>query len=279
MIMRIRFALPLLCLCLGIPAFGQGTTTQFAEPGFVNLFNGRDLDTAAWDYSPLWTVQDGEIRAAGQVSAIEFLTYKKKKFQDFILKVKLILVDDKGNSGIHFRSRYLPGRRYNVGGYQADIGWDWWCRLIYWMENANPNVTILAYPANDCLKSVKKDNQWNEYTITAIGPKIKLEMNGFLCSEYTETDPARLSDSGYVALQFHNPEYTRLRFRDIRIKSLDSLPATAIRAGAGESRQAMANRRSVRPYLRNGNAQVRVAEGGVIYGLTGRARPELRILE
>lgn len=276
---RIGIALPLLGLCLGPAARGQDPAIQFAEPGFVSLFNGRSLDTAEWDYSPLWTVKDGEIRATGQVSAIEFLTYRKKKFQDFILKAKLILVDDKGNSGIHFRSRYLPGRRYNVGGYQADIGWDWWCRLIYWMENANPNVTILAYPANDCLKSVKKDNQWNEYTLTAIGPKIKLEMNGFTCSEYTETDPARLGDSGYVALQFHNPEYTRLRFRDIRIKSLDSLPATALRPGAGDPRRAMAKQRSARLFLRDGIGQMRVADGGVTYGLTGKARREPRVME
>jgi hypothetical protein len=206
----------------------QDTTQQMAEPGFVILFNGRDLDTASWDYSPLWQVKNGEITASGTVSAIEFLTYKKKKFQDFVLKVKFILVNNQGNSGIHFRSRYLPGRKYNVGGYQADIGWDWWCRLIYWMENATPNVTILNYPTNECLNSVHKDNQWNEYTITAIGPKIKLEMNGMLCSEYTETDKNRLKDSGYVALQFHNPEFTQLRFRDVRVKSLDEVATSTI---------------------------------------------------
>jgi hypothetical protein len=267
----------LLSLALAGPARAQDPARQYAEPGFESLFNGRDLDTAVWDYSPLWKVQDGEIRAAGQVSAIEFLTYKKKKYQDFILKAKLILVNDQGNSGIHFRSRYLPGRRYNVGGYQADIGWDWWCRLIYWMENANPNVTILAYPGNDCLKSVKKDNQWNEYVITAVGPKIKLEMNGFLCSEFTETDPARLNDSGYIALQFHDPAYTQLRFRDIRIKSLDPPAATALRPNAAASREGRPYPEQVRHFLRNDEGQMRVGNGAAEFGLTGKARTDPQV--
>jgi hypothetical protein len=225
-------ALLTLGLLITINCLAQDPIEQIAEPGFLSLFNGRELDTSSWDYSPLWKVKNGEITTSGQVTAIEFCTYKKKKFQDFVLKAKFILVNNQGNSGIHFRSRYLPGRKYNVGGYQADIGWDWWCRLIYWMENANPNVIILSYPANDCLNSVHKDsnngNDWNEYTITAIGAQIKLEMNGKLCSEYTETDKNRLRDSGYVALQLHNPEYTQLRFRDIRIKSLDESVASGI---------------------------------------------------
>ena len=208
----------------------QDSTLQFAEPGFVSLFDGHSLDTAAWDGSPMWKAEAGEIRAAGTLTAIEFLTYKKKKYQDFILKAKFILVNNQGNSGIHFRSQFLKGRPHNVGGYQADIGWDWWCRLIYWNEidyGVTGVVPILAYPSTDCSNAIHKDNRWNEYTVTAQGAYVKLEMNGVFCDEFTDTDPRRLKDSGYIALQMHNPEYTQLRFRDIRIKSLDE-PATGI---------------------------------------------------
>lgn len=222
----------------------QDPTVQIVEPGFVSLFDGKTIDRTAWDGSDKWKVENGEIRMHDSVPETEYLIYKKKKYQDFIFKVKFILWNNTGNTGIHFRSRYLTYRPHNVGGYQADIGWDWDGRLIYFVEDANPNVFVLAEPQPGCKSAFKFDNTWNEYTITAKGAKIKLEMNGVYCSEYTETDQNRLKDSGYIALQFHNSAATEVRFRDIRIKSLDPKDSVVTLAPALRSRKTKAAKAS-----------------------------------
>ena len=71
----------------------QDPTVQIVEPGFVSLFDGKTIDRTAWDGSDKWKVENGEIRIAAKIQACEYLTYKKKKYQDFILKVKFILYD------------------------------------------------------------------------------------------------------------------------------------------------------------------------------------------
>ena len=71
------------------------------KDGWITLFNGKDL--AGWDGNPdIWRVKDGYI--SGHIARLQggntFLIYKHP-FANFELEAEWILVDGKGNSGIH----------------------------------------------------------------------------------------------------------------------------------------------------------------------------------
>ena len=76
------------------------------EPGFVSLFNGKDL--SGWDCDArFWSVVDGFIR--GQTTADNptkgntFCVWRDGKPRNFILKTKFRLHNH--NSGIQYRSK------------------------------------------------------------------------------------------------------------------------------------------------------------------------------
>ena len=84
-----------------------------------NFVNGQDL--TGWQGDPkLWSVENGEI--VGRTSGLKHNEFLKSEmlFGDFRLRVQVQLVDNKGNSGIQFRSEPLDNGL--VKGYQADIG-------------------------------------------------------------------------------------------------------------------------------------------------------------
>ena len=95
-----------------------------AEDGFRPLFNGRDL--TGWEGDPsLWLAEDGAIvgRSPGIRQNVFLATVER--FENFILRLDVRLLEDKGNSGIQFRSEREPDSTEMIG-YQADIGPGWW---------------------------------------------------------------------------------------------------------------------------------------------------------
>ena len=110
--------------CLVAPGDGRlGPATAADEPGFVSLFNGKDL--SGWEgLSPHWSVEDGAI--TGRTTAETalkghntFLVWQGGSPADFELRAKFKLQG--GNSGIQYRSKLLDPAKFIVGGYQADI--------------------------------------------------------------------------------------------------------------------------------------------------------------
>ena len=93
-------------------------------PGFVSLFNGRDL--SGWEGDPrFWRVEDGAITGqttdSQQVTENNFLIWKDE-VEDFELRLKYRLGG--GNSGINFRARKrAPGSSAGepMVGMQADV--------------------------------------------------------------------------------------------------------------------------------------------------------------
>ena len=75
--------------------------------GWINLFNGKDL--TGWSGDPkVWSVKDGYI--SGAIKRLKggntFLVYQKKDLSNYILEADIILVANKGNSGIQYRSKH-----------------------------------------------------------------------------------------------------------------------------------------------------------------------------
>lgn len=215
-----------------------GTEPVPSLPGFVSLFNGRDL--AGWRGDPrIWSVRDGAITGQTtpdvRVSENNFLLWKDE-LEDFELRLKFKL--DGGNSGIYYRARLRPpGQRGGEAlvGTQADVSADGrWTGVI--MEYTLREVLAergqkVAISANGqkqvvgslgdaaSLLEVARTNQWNDYTVLARGGHVSLKINGVPMSELKDEDPKRLT-RGWLGLQVHTGPPMRVQFKDIYLRKL-----------------------------------------------------------
>jgi putative membrane-bound dehydrogenase-like protein len=171
-----------------------------------DFFNGKDL--TGWDGDPkLWKVEDGVIvgRSPG-LKRNEFLR-SQMTADDFRLTLKVKLVPDAGNSGVQFRSAFLPDGE--MKGPQADVGAGWWGKLY-----DESGLGIVSDKSGE--KFVKVDD-WNDYEIVAQGSHVKTFLNGKPC---VDLDDPRLSRSGIFGLQLHAGGALEVRFKDIKLEVL-----------------------------------------------------------
>ena len=103
-----------------LSSVSYGVAQETPEPGFVSLFNGKDL--SGWDGDPrFWSVQDGAIvgQTTSEVSTKKntFLVYQGDTVDDFELRFSYRVKG--GNSGIQYRSELLS--KWFVKGLQADF--------------------------------------------------------------------------------------------------------------------------------------------------------------
>lgn len=185
------------------------------KAGFILLFNGRDLDGWTGDLEH-WTVENGELvgrtKSKEDLKHNQFLIYKGE-FGDFFLKYWVKLRNH--NSGVQFRSQAFP--EHVVKGYQADIA-DKWYGSLYEEKGTRG---VLANGFKDKGEKVVVLDGWNEMTVRAEGPKIRITLNGVTTVEYEEKQPELQPARGVIALQLHAGPAMEVRFRDIRIQPLD----------------------------------------------------------
>ena len=172
------------------------------------FFNGKDLTNWEGDRA-VWSVVDGAIvgKTAKGLAANNFLV-SAFDATDFKLTLKVKLSPNTENSGIQFRS--VPIEKGEMRGPQADIGEGWWGKLY---EESARGLLV----KNDNDKLVKKDD-WNDYVIEAIGPKVKMWLNGKLVCEL---DDDKLARRGRIAVQVHSGGPTDVRFKDIAIEVIE----------------------------------------------------------
>ena len=184
-----------------------------AQPAFRPLFNGKNLDGWESDTSGVWSVQEGLL--VGKSPGLKYNDFLRTRntYGDFILKGSFRLVNGSGNSGIQFRSKPVMNS-HEVSGYQADIGEKYWGCLY---DEARRNK-VLVQPAADALVGLQTDG-WNEYTVTARGDQITLDLNGVRTVDYREEQPG-IDRTGIIALQVHAGAPMEVQFRDIRIQEL-----------------------------------------------------------
>ncbi|REK10270.1 MAG: DUF1080 domain-containing protein [Planctomycetota bacterium] len=175
------------------------------------LFNGQDLSGWSGNES-LWSVEDGQI--VGRTSGLKQNEFLKSDLVlgDFRLRCQVQLVDNRGNSGIQFRSEVLPDGL--VKGYQADIGAGWWGKLyeehgraLLWDKSGESHV----------------QPGWNTYEILAVGDKIQTWINGELCVDLVDPVGAK---RGILALQLHSGGPTEVRFKDFDVKLVPAAELT-----------------------------------------------------
>jgi poly(3-hydroxybutyrate) depolymerase/prenyltransferase beta subunit len=179
--------------------------------GFVPLFNGKDL--AGWEGdTAIWSARDGALVGTSHGLKHNDFLWTERSYGEFILKLTFRLTDGAGNSGVQFRSDRLPP--HEMIGYQADLGQGYWGAL--YDESRRKRVLVQASDA--ALKELRK-TRWNEYGIRAMGPKIRLTLNGKTSVDYTESD-AGIKREGKIAVQVHSGGPTEVAFKDVYIQPL-----------------------------------------------------------
>ena len=190
------------------------------------LFNGKDL--TGW--KPLngqarYEVINGEIVGTSVFGTPNSFLVTDKDYGGFVLELEL-LVEGEMNSGIQFRSEsrqdYLEGR---VHGYQCEVDPSEraWSGGIY--DEARRGW-LYPLEMNPGAKGAFARGGWNRYTIECIGTSIRTWINGVPTAWIYDT----MTPSGFIALQVHaiktrEEEGQRIRWRNIRIKTVDLQPA------------------------------------------------------
>ncbi|WP_395747834.1 DUF1080 domain-containing protein [Prosthecobacter sp.] len=210
------------------------SAAAFAEDGFTELFNGKDL--TGWDGDPkLWRVEKGGIvgtcTGPDAMPNNSFLIWRGGEVKDFELHA-MVRVEGDNNSGVQYRSRELPEvAPWVITGYQIDIHpalehtgmtYEEKGRGIFGLNGTDvmldPEGALWKLATHE---PVKVDvSQWNEYTVIARGNHLVHKINGKITSELTDYDEKKRALAGLVAIQLHRGNANSVHVRDIRLKVL-----------------------------------------------------------
>jgi hypothetical protein len=135
-----------------------------------------------------------------------------KPYKNFILKATFKLRNH--NSGIQFRSKELDD--FVCSGYQADIAEKKYTGNLY--EEKGRGTLVQVNEAE--LKKHAVPGEWTEYMITADGPHIQEQINGFTTVDYVEKDPEKGATDGVIGLQLHMGPKMEVEFKNIEIMEL-----------------------------------------------------------
>lgn len=178
---------------------------------FKPLFNGKDLSGWTIHGTEKWYVEKGELVCeSGPDKQYGYLS-TDKNYKDFILEVKFKL-EANGNSGVFIRSG-IEGTK--ISGWQVEVAPPGLhTGGIY--ESYGRNWLIQPKPEDE---KALKGSDWNTMRIEVIGDEVTSYLNG--------TKMVYLKDEkigagqGFIALQIHDGGGIKVRWKDIKIKSLD----------------------------------------------------------
>jgi hypothetical protein len=122
------------------------------------------------------------------------------------------------NGGIQIRSRRVEGSD-EVSGYQADIG-GVPNRLVWGgLYDESRRNKFLAESDPGRLKTLVKPDDWNDYVIRCVGPRIELLINGEKTVDYSEQE-TQIARKGVIGVQVHSGPPCEVWYRRLRIKTL-----------------------------------------------------------
>ena len=224
-----------IAVALGAALQPSPTVSAEGADGWVNLFNGKNLD--GWvrrGGQAKYRAEGGQIVGSTVPNTSNSFLCTKKDYADFVLELEF--KDDPNlNSGVQIRShcfdkpttfemdgkkKTIPAGR--VHGYQVEIDPDvkrgrLWTGGIYeegrrgWLQDLKNNE-----PARKAFKP----GAWNHLRIECKGDHIRTWLNGVPAADLKDA----ATPSGFIALQVHavgkKAEPLEVRFRNIRIKEL-----------------------------------------------------------
>jgi len=179
-----------------------------SAPGtWKELFNGKDL--TGWEVMGPgnWTVEDGAI--TGRWSERMGWLITEEEFSDFILKVKFKVLDN-GNSGMCIRFPY-PKTEEDRRKMPEHTGYECQVENINELDHRDPTGGL--YAQSRAYPDITHTNDWNEYTIYALGDRMVLYVNGKKSSDLYQTR----SYKGVIGFKVH-PPLLPVQYKDIQIK-------------------------------------------------------------
>lgn len=189
-----------------------GASPDLAAKAKSPLFNGRDLSGWVVMHDGEWTIEDGVLVGRNgtnwttdpERSGSWLRT--EKEYGDFVLELEYA-INEKGNSGIHFRSALEKNPSFT--GYEMQIVDD---------AGREPRKSSAGaiYDVVAALRNMSKPaGEWNQVKIVCQGNRIRIIMNGVEIVDHTGDRAAR----GFIGLQNHDARSV-VRFRNIRISEL-----------------------------------------------------------
>lgn len=170
----------------GTPIFDGKTLT-----GWKTLGGGAD-----------YKVIDGAIVGSSRPGVPNSFLVTEKSYGDFILELDVRQDVGPTNSGVQFRSLSTPEfENGRVHGYQTDIDPSerQWSGGIYEEAQRGWFYTGEMNPPG---KALYKFGQWNHYRIEAIGPRLRVWINGAPAADVIDGG----KPSGFIGLQVHSIE-------------------------------------------------------------------------
>jgi len=207
-----------ICFLLGVLGFITLTNLSYSQ-STKELFDGKTFQGWEGDTAHTWQIEDGALVGGSLTETVphnDFLV-TTQPYEDFVLRLKFKLLGDEGfiNAGIQFHSQRMDDPAYEMIGYQADLGKDYWASLY----DESRRRKTLAAPDSALVAKLLKPNDWNDYEIRTQDGRIQLRLNGELTVDYTEPDES-IPQSGYIGLQIHGGGKAKVYYKDIVLEEL-----------------------------------------------------------
>jgi|SRR5690625_7417 len=189
-----------------------------AQENWKPLFNGEDLDDwVILNGEADYLIEGDEIVGVSKMNTPNSFLSTKKNYGDFILEFE-VKVDPSLNSGVQIRSNSIPSyRNGRVHGYQVEIDPSRraWSGGIY--DEARRGW-LYPLTQNEKGRQAFDPYGWNKYRVEAIGPSIRIWINGVNTSNLLDD----MTLEGIIGLQVHSirqeeQQGKEIRWRNIRI--------------------------------------------------------------
>ena len=221
-------------------------SSLLAQDGWVNLFNGKNLDGwAEHSGKAKYTVAAGVLTGESVSGTGNSFLCSTQMFENFELELEY-KCDALLNSGVQIRSEVFPEARVlhingkeikvaadRIHGYQCEIDMDtnhnrMWTAGIYdearrgWLFPSDGEKGSQGMAFSEQGRKISKNGEWNKLRIVADGPSIKTWLNGEARAEISDS----LTPCGVIGLQVHGVGKDarkvglKICFRNLRIREL-----------------------------------------------------------
>ncbi len=215
------------------PVASAAVTVKPGADGWVNLFNGRNLNGWAGEKN-FWSVEEGAItgKTDGTLKMNRFLSWEGSTIRNFDLRVK-VKVSAGGNSGLQYRGTMLPEVGLDIiSGYQCDIvannpdynGMLYEERGRRILSHTGEKV-IVAPDGRPWIvgkmevKTFAAD-EWHDYRVLVQGNHHQHWIDGHPTADLIDLDEKGRSLDGVLGVQVHVGPAMRIQFKDFKIRHL-----------------------------------------------------------
>ncbi len=190
-------------IVLILPVFVQAKADdgQKKEEKWVSLFDGKTLGGwETYDGKGDWKVEDGVIVGSGSTS---HLFSPRGDYKNFKYRVE-IKINDKGNSGMYFRTEKGPGF---PKGYEAQVN----------STHGDPKRTGSLYNFVDVKEMLVPPDTWFTQEVDVVGNHIVIKVDDKTVVDFV--DDKNTFKSGHFAFQQHDPT-CKVQIRKIEVLEL-----------------------------------------------------------